>query len=116
MTAGQLGMLMRLSEEDDLPQVEFAERLEVDTTTIMVLCDSLEQRGWIQRVPDPRDRRVNRILLTDSGREAYRQALSLVQDGFDYMLKVTPVDEINRVSPFLKQLDYDLTSIVTRLR
>jgi DNA-binding MarR family transcriptional regulator len=114
MTYPQLGMLMSLNSHDDISQAELADELNVDTTTVMVLCDSLEKRGWIRRVPDPGDRRVNRILLTEAGHQAHRQALELIQDGFDYMLSVTPVEKINKAVPFLEELHDNLTTLSKR--
>lgn len=37
--------------------------------------DRLEQAGWIQRVPDPGDRRAIRIRLTAAGRDLVQRAL-----------------------------------------
>lgn len=36
---------------------------------ITVLADRLEARGLVIRSPDPEDRRVKRLVLTDAGRE-----------------------------------------------
>ena len=104
MTYPQLGALMALLRKDDITQRELAELLETDTTTAMVLCDSLEKRGWLVRSRDKTDRRVNRLLLTDSGRDACAQALNTIQNGYEYVFTRTPPDELNRVIPFLEEV------------
>jgi DNA-binding MarR family transcriptional regulator len=39
--------------------------------------DRLEQSGWIERLPDPADRRATRVRLTRTGRTLTRRALAL---------------------------------------
>ena len=104
MTYPQLGALMALIRKDDITQSELAELLETDTTTAMVLCDSLEKRGWLIRTRDRNDRRVNRLVLTDEGKDIYAQAMSLIRAGYEYTFKRTPSDELNKVLPFLENI------------
>jgi DNA-binding MarR family transcriptional regulator len=104
MTYPQLGALMALIRKDDITQRELAELLETDTTTAMVLCDSLEKRGWLIRTRDRNDRRVNRLVLTDKGKDIYVQAMSLIKAGYEYTFKRTPSDELNKVLPFLEEV------------
>ena len=104
MTYPQLGALMALIRKDDITQRELAELLETDTTTAMVLCDSLEKRGWLIRTRDRNDRRVNRLILTDKGKDIYAQAMKLIQTGYEFVFKRTPSDELNKVLPFLEKV------------
>jgi len=62
-----------------------AEALDVVPSSASRLCDRLEATGLLRRVPDPRDRREVRLLLTpaarrllDDLREARRRALAEV--------------------------------------
>ena len=104
MTYPQLGALMALIRKDDITQSQLAELLETDNTTAMVLCDSLEKRGWLVRTRDKTDRRVNRLLLTDSGRNIYTQAIGMIQSGYEYVFSKTQSDELNMILPFLEQV------------
>ena len=52
--------------------------MEVDTTTIMVVCDSLEKKLYIRRTADAADRRINRLEVTEAGRIAADSALPLI--------------------------------------
>jgi DNA-binding MarR family transcriptional regulator len=112
MTYPQLGVLMVLHEEDGITQRELADLLETDTTTVTVLCDSLEKRGWLKRTSDATDRRVNRLVLTDNGRSIYEQALTLLHTGFEYMLANTPTDESKRAIPFLEELHRNIRALL----
>ncbi|GGU49889.1 MarR family transcriptional regulator [Streptomyces albospinus] len=49
---------------------DLAERLEVVPRAVTTLVDALEANGAVRRVPDPANRRVVRIELTDTGRVA----------------------------------------------
>ena len=104
MTYPQLGALMALIRKDDITQSQLAELLETDNTTSMVLCDSLEKRGWLVRTRDKTDRRVNRLSLTDSGRDIYKQAIDLIQIGYEYVFNKTQPNEMNKLLPFLEQV------------
>ena len=104
MTYPQLGALMALVRKDDITQSQLAKLLETDNTTVMVLCDSLEKRGWLERKRDKTDRRVNRLLLTDSGRDIHTQAINLIHTGYEYVFNKIQANEMNRVLPFLEQV------------
>ncbi|WP_105969457.1 MarR family winged helix-turn-helix transcriptional regulator [Streptomyces geranii] len=49
---------------------DLAERLEVVPRAVTTLVDALEASGKVRRVPDPDNRRVIRIEITDEGRTA----------------------------------------------
>lgn len=51
---------------------DLAERLEVVPRAVTALVDGLEASGKVRRVPDPANRRVIRIEVTDEGRKALR--------------------------------------------
>ena len=104
MTYPQLGALMALIRKDDITQSQLAGLLETDNTTSMVLCDSLEKRGWLVRTRDKNDRRVNRLSLTDTGRDIYAQAMNLIQTGYEDVFNKTQPNELSKLLPFLEQV------------
>ena len=116
MTYPQLGALMALVRKDNITQKELAELLETDTTTAMVLCDSLEKKGWLKRKSDKRDRRINRLVLTDVGRNMYRQAMAMIQVGYQYVLEKISTDELNRVLPFLEDLYMQIKDVSSTIK
>ena len=50
-------------------QQELAERLLVTKANVVGLIDRVSAAGWVERRPDPEDRRVNRLYLTSAGRK-----------------------------------------------
>ncbi|MEW2546217.1 MarR family transcriptional regulator [Streptomyces sp. NPDC047002] len=51
---------------------DLAALLEVVPRAVTTLVDGLEANGWARRVPDPANRRVIRVELTDSGHDTLR--------------------------------------------
>ncbi|MFJ6086873.1 MarR family winged helix-turn-helix transcriptional regulator [Streptomyces sp. NPDC092369] len=73
VTPAQSRLLRTLSHWGSPPRMaDLAERLEVVPRAVTTLVDGLEANGKVRRVPDPTNRRVIRIELTDDGREALR--------------------------------------------
>src|SRR5438067_10091297 len=57
---------------------DLAERAQITKQSMGYLVDYLEQRGYVERRPDPSDRRVALICLTDRGWDQIRAALSII--------------------------------------
>lgn len=64
-----LSHLTRHEKDEGYPQTELAQLLDVGKVTLGGLIDRLEQSGFVKRVPDKRDRRSKRVLVTDKGLE-----------------------------------------------
>jgi DNA-binding MarR family transcriptional regulator len=98
MTWPQFGALAQLMRGDGITQRELSERLEADATTTMVLCDSLEKKGWLNREKDPSDRRVNRLVLTDEGRAV------IMLRGYQLFTEGISLEKIDEILPVLGTL------------
>jgi DNA-binding MarR family transcriptional regulator len=73
VTPAQSRLLRTLAHYDEPPRMaDLAERLEVVPRAVTTLVDGLEASGKVRRVPDPTNRRVIRIELTEDGRTALR--------------------------------------------
>lgn len=73
ITPAQARLLRTVAFYDRPPRMaDLAERLEVVPRAVTSLVDGLEASGWVRRVPDPTNRRVIRIELTDSGTATLR--------------------------------------------
>ena len=104
VTWPQLGALLNLAQEDNITQAKLAERLEADPNTTMVLCNSLERKGWVTRNKDPSDKRVNRISLTKEGKMVFQQAYPLVLEDYSIFTKSITMEEIGQILPILSRL------------
>ena len=57
---------------------ELAERAQLTKQTMGYLVDYLEERGYVERGPDPGDKRAKVVRLTEAGREAVRTARKIM--------------------------------------
>lgn len=64
VTSAQWRVMLRLSREPGLKQVELADRLDVEPITACRIVDRMEDAGLIERMRDPDDRRAWRLKLT----------------------------------------------------
>jgi MarR family transcriptional regulator for hemolysin len=56
-------------EPDGCNQTALADRLGIESPTLVRLLDRMEEQGWVRRVPDPKDRRSKRVELTSASLE-----------------------------------------------
>ncbi len=71
----QFGLLVLISEApEELSQQEIANFLEKDKSAILRTIDVLENKGYLQRNHISDDRRINKIGLTEKGREIFDKA------------------------------------------
>lgn len=68
ITPRQFILLAILWKTEGLSQVELSRKIEVDRTTLVGIIDRLEEAGFLERRPCPRDRRAHRVWLTERGR------------------------------------------------
>lgn len=69
ITPAQSRLLRTLAHYSAPPRMaDLADRLEVVPRAVTTLVDGLEASGKVRRAPDPTNRRVIRIELTDDGR------------------------------------------------
>jgi len=59
---------------------DLAERAQITKQSMGYLVDYLEDRGYLERRPDPNDRRVALICLTDRGWNEIKAALAIIAD------------------------------------
>jgi DNA-binding MarR family transcriptional regulator len=64
-------VLTALRDEPMRTQAALASTIGADKTRIIAVLDDLQERGLISREPDPADRRVRLLDLTDAGRRLH---------------------------------------------
>ncbi len=63
----------------NITQSELARMMGIERSGLVAIVDELEVRGYLLRAPVPGDRRVQALIPTDTGREAYGAAIELVR-------------------------------------
>lgn len=59
-------------------QVDIAKRLRIEGPTLTRMLDTLEKDGLVERLPDPNDRRTNKLRLTPAGEKALEEIFDVV--------------------------------------
>ncbi|MFC3182630.1 MarR family winged helix-turn-helix transcriptional regulator [Cypionkella sinensis] len=77
LTNGQFSMLVALSSPWKPRLGELAEFLAMDATTMTAAAKTLEKRGLVALIPDEKDARARRPVLTDTGHAIIAEAVPL---------------------------------------
>jgi DNA-binding MarR family transcriptional regulator len=85
-------------------QAALAEAIGADKTRIIPTLDDLQDRGFIERRPDPDDRRVRLLALTEAGRAAKDAAQQDIQRGEERWLGKLSADDRHVFLRVLRQL------------
>jgi DNA-binding MarR family transcriptional regulator len=67
LSNAQVKALLLMVPGEAVPMRRLAARLEYDASNLSTLIDRLERRGALVRRPDPSDRRVKALVLTEEG-------------------------------------------------
>lgn len=95
VTPDQFGVLHALAEHTELiTQVQLAAELAKEKTVVLRQIDSLEQRGLLERVADPDDRRKRGLALTDEGRRVHAAAKIIVDQLMTELVGDMPAEEL----------------------
>lgn len=68
ISVGEEPYYMALTKQDGLTQDELTKLVKVDKAATARMVKSLEQKGYITRETDPKDKRNKKIHLTERGR------------------------------------------------
>jgi DNA-binding MarR family transcriptional regulator len=84
------GVLRVLAHREPTSQLQAAQELGIDRTSMVALLDVLEGKGIVTRRPDAADRRRNTVELTEAGVRTYDQAEAAYEEAERTFL--APVD------------------------
>ena len=77
LTRAQCKVLGYLARNEGINQAGLADLLEIKPMTLVRQIDRMEEDGWIERRPDPGDRRAHRLVLTAKARPILVRILKL---------------------------------------
>ncbi|MFI8966414.1 MarR family winged helix-turn-helix transcriptional regulator [Streptomyces sp. NPDC053493] len=90
LTPTQAKLLAQL--DGPLPMRALATLLVCDASNVTGIVDRLEARGLVRREPDPADRRVKNVVVTDEGRETVRRVREEMQTTHGALDTLTPAE------------------------
>jgi DNA-binding MarR family transcriptional regulator len=74
------GCVFRFVRENGMRLTELATYAGMTKQSVGELVDDLVDQGYVERTPDPEDRRAKLICLTDKGVEAQRKGFGLIDE------------------------------------
>jgi DNA-binding MarR family transcriptional regulator len=102
-------VLLALDRSSMRTQAALAESIGADKTRIIRTLDELQADGHIERQPDPEDRRVRLLAITDSGRAIKDVVQADIQRGEERWLGELSADERRVFLKVLRRLTRDET-------
>ena len=111
LTRTQWLALVRLHRRPGASQSELADMMEIEKAPAGRIVDRLEEKSWIERRPDPADRRVNRIYLTALG-ERIHDAITPIAEAtvHDALAGLSRADR-KRVTQLMAQVKLKLSAL-----
>ena len=107
-TIGQFRVLAHLAD-GPLTLSVLAKRRRVSLQSMSELAQTLVERGWIARTPDPNDRRQHLLQLTDAGLAHYQRTQEMTIRQLAPLLAQLSADEMAAVRMALPALRRVLT-------
>jgi DNA-binding MarR family transcriptional regulator len=105
LSLAQFEVLAVVQLAEGLTQQELAARLLVTKGNICGLIDRMGAGGWVERRPDPEDRRANRIFLTEEGRTLLAATMPVHHAHVQKLMKGLDRPELQRLHQLLDQLE-----------
>lgn len=94
ITPAQFRLLRTVAHYDGPPRMaDLAQRLDVVPRAVTTLVDGLEASGRVRRAPDPTNRRVVRIEITEEGRAVLRSLRSARKAAAEEILAPLTADQ-----------------------
>ncbi|MET4897302.1 MarR family transcriptional regulator [Sphingomonadaceae bacterium jetA1] len=103
-------MLLFIANRAPARAADLADFFNLAPRTVTQAIDTMERDGLVRRMPDPVDRRVKRLDITDSGRQVIKQTeplrLELVRQAVDVLTE----EETQQLDHILTKLDEAITT------
>jgi DNA-binding MarR family transcriptional regulator len=94
LTRAQWLALTRIHRRPGVSQSELADMMEIEKAPAGRIVDRLEEKNWVERRPEPSDRRVNRIYLTELGARVHAAIAPLADTTVrDALAGLTPAEQ-----------------------
>jgi len=99
-----LCVMMSLWEEDGLKVIELGKKAGLEPSTMTGLLDRMERDGLVNRTMDPRDRRVLRIYLNETGQNVRDPILKVIDDVLADVFAGIPEEDISHTKNLLRHV------------
>ena len=113
VTRSQWWVLANLSRHNGhgMMQTELAKVMDVGKVTLGGLIDRLEASGYVERQPDPVDRRAKRVMMTKKGTSLLSRIEKIARKVNGEIMGGTPQNDISRAETVLHKMKQRLISM-----
>ncbi|WP_371545004.1 MarR family transcriptional regulator [Streptomyces sp. NBC_00554] len=105
-----VALLRQVADSEPLRLGELAGRLAVEASHVTRQVQQLERTGYLTRVPDPDDRRAQRIQITPLGQEAIDRIREASCRGMEVALKDWSPEELRQLAGLFHRMVDDFHS------
>jgi len=109
LTRAQSTVLVYLFKNEGINQAGLAELLELEPISLARCLDRMEQAGWVERRPDPGDRRARLLFLTEKAKPVLDQVLEIAVATRAEALAGIPPSDRDRVVDLLHHVRRNLS-------
>jgi DNA-binding MarR family transcriptional regulator len=110
LTIEQWSVLYHLWKTDGISQQELCNATFRDKPSITRLVDNLEKLSLVRRVPDGKDRRINKIFLTKNAEALEEQTMQLAEETLNDALAGVTQEQVEICKVVLQQVYDNLSS------
>jgi DNA-binding MarR family transcriptional regulator len=109
-------LLMEISHNQHASQKDLANSMEVSTATIAVSLKKLEKGGYINKVMDQEDNRLNQITITEKGNKVVEQSRRIFELTDQKVFEGFTEEETAALSALLQKLDANLARMEAEMK
>ena len=110
VTPDQFRVLTHLWEKDGLQQSELATCTNRNRANVTRIIDILEKKDIVRRLPDPNDRRVQKIFLTEKGKSLRQPTAQCAAKSIEDSLKGIAKEDIEICEKVLLKIRENVTN------
>jgi MarR family transcriptional regulator for hemolysin len=114
LTRAQCRTIGYIARNEGINQAGLADLLEIRPMTLVRQIDRMEEAGWIERRPDPADRRARRLFLTAKARPILGRILHVANETRDEALARLKPGEAEQLIDLLTRVHATLSERVPR--
>ena len=114
LTLSQCRVLVHLSRSEGLSQARLSECTETDPMTLVRVLDRMEQEDWIERRPDPADRRAHCLYLKDAAKPVLARIEKIADRAKKEALAGIAVADCESLIRLLHQIQQNLAALDAR--
>ena len=110
LTRAQWQVLAHLQRNEGINQIGLADLLDIEAITLCRTIDRMEEGGWVERRPDPNDRRARLLFLTERARPFIAGMRVIAEEIYAEALSGLPADTRQTLTEILTAMRTNLSA------